>query len=319
MKPLILGPKARPKLVSLVIPCFNEAKGLRHLFDALTQLATNIRGKFGLDTEFIFIDDGSTDKTGELLDSFIKVYSGRVIHFTRNFGQQAAIAAGYIFAKGDIIVTLDADLQDPPEVVLTMIDTYLTSDVEVVLAKRRNRQKETFFKRQSAKLFYKVIKFFSDLPLEEEVADFRLVDARAKKVLLEYKNFRFWRGLIMHPGFNHKVVYYNRKPRAVGETHYTLKKMLLLALDALWNFGSIKLIVVFTGVYFLTVLWIKRAYHVFPVDFMALAFLDLVSALLSALVVLFMGIMLFKLIEFGRNFPPFVIRNIIEGRVSTDR
>ena len=196
MKPLILGPKARPKLVSLVIPCFNEAKGLRHLFDALTQLATNIRGKFGLDTEFIFIDDGSTDKTGELLDSFIKVYSGRVIHFTRNFGQQAAIAAGYIFAKGDIIVTLDADLQDPPEVVLTMIDTYLTSDVEVVLAKRRNRQKETFFKRQSAKLFYKVIKFFSDLPLEEEVADFRLVDARAKKVLLEYKNFRFWRGLI---------------------------------------------------------------------------------------------------------------------------
>lgn len=313
MEPLILGDKTPPRLVSLVIPCFNESNSLRHLFDALTRLAADIYKKFELKTEFVFVNDGSTDNTGELLDRFIKIYNGRVIHFTRNFGQQAAIAAGYIYSKGDLIVTLDADLQDPPEVVLTMIEMYLHSEVDVVLAKRRNRQKDSAFKRQTAKLFYKFIKFFSDLPLEEEVADFRLIDARAKKILLGYKNFRFWRGLIMHPGFKYKVVYYNRMPRAAGESHYTLKKMALLALDAIWNFGSVKLVGGLVGVYFLTIFWVKRAYHAFPLNYVAIAFLDFISALLSSIVILFFGLALFKIVEASRNFPPFIIRKIVEG------
>lgn len=219
-------------LLSIVIPVHNEEKNIDHLFSRLQKILEPHT------YELIFVDDGSTDQTLNLLkkrahdDTRIKVLA-----FTRNYGHQMALSCGYSAAKGDCLVTIDADLQDPPEVIPEMIQKW-QNGAEVVYAKRKSRE-DGFFKKISAYCFYRILNFLSDTPIPEDVGDFRLQDKKVTDYLLKLpEHHRFLRGLVAWGGFVQQTVEINRDKRHAGVTHYTLSKMINFAFDGIVSFST---------------------------------------------------------------------------------
>ncbi len=222
------------KLLSIVVPVYNEQEVIDETFRRLSAVFKD----YFMDVEYIFINDGSKDNTYfKLKDMAINNPAVRVINFARNFGHQIAITAGMDYAKGDAIVIIDADLQDPPEVILQMVDKW-KEGYEVVYGKRLKRDGETFFKRFTAKTFYRFLDSMTDVKLPVDVGDFRLIDRRvcdAMKCLPERS--RYVRGLVSWVGFKQTSVEYHREKRFAGETKYPLKKMLKLAADGIFSFS----------------------------------------------------------------------------------
>lgn len=219
--------------ISLVIPVFNEEGNIEPLLDRLIPVVSLYH------YEIIFVDDGSTDKTKQEILKKIKTNKNiKLISFFRNFGHQMALFAGYNEATGEAIISLDADLQDPPEIIEKMVDRWIKG-AKIVYAKRKEREGESFFKTFTASLFYRLINFLSDVPIPEDVGDFRLIDKEVLDYLKKLKEKpNFLRGLVAWAGFPTSYVYFKREKRFLGKTHYGLFKMINFALDGIVSFST---------------------------------------------------------------------------------
>jgi dolichol-phosphate mannosyltransferase len=194
------------------------------------------------DFELVIVNDGSSDSTPELLDRVAAADPRvRVIHLSRNFGHQAALTAGLEHARGDAVVMIDADLQDPPELIPDMVARW-SQGAEVVYAVRKARSGETAFKLATASWFYRLFNKLAQVDLEPNSGDFRLLDRRALDALLAMtERSRFLRGMTVWVGFNQTAISYERDARQAGETKYTLRKMLRFSLDAIASFSHVPL------------------------------------------------------------------------------
>ncbi|RIX52463.1 glycosyltransferase [Paenibacillus nanensis] len=219
---------------SVIVPMYNEEEVIEHTYKRLKAVMDTA----GRPYELIFVNDGSKDRSAELIRSFgDNDPNVRLIDFSRNFGHQIAISAGMDYAQGDAIVVIDADLQDPPEVILQMIAKW-KEGYEVVYGRRLKRKGETVFKKVTALAFYRLLKSMTNVDIPLDTGDFRLIDRKVCDVLrsLKEKN-RFVRGLISWIGFRQTSVEYVREERFAGETKYPLKKMISFALDGITSFS----------------------------------------------------------------------------------
>jgi polyisoprenyl-phosphate glycosyltransferase len=226
------------RLLSLVIPVYNEAPVLQTLLRTLQPVLVATEWKY----EIVFVNDGSRDESLQMLlaqaavDERIKVLS-----FPRNFGHQTAVTAGLDFANGDAVVILDADLQDPPELIPQMLELYLQG-YDVVSPQRISRQGESLFKRGTASLFYWLIHKFVDDRIHSEVGDFRLLSRAAVSALRQCREqHRFLRGLITWLGMREALLPFHRQPRAAGETKYPVLHMLRFSWTAITSFSALPL------------------------------------------------------------------------------
>jgi dolichol-phosphate mannosyltransferase len=228
------------KLLSIVVPCFNEELAFPYLRERLVALS----GELGRthEVELIFVDDGSSDGTWREIGRFAREDRRvRGIALSRNFGHQVALTCGYEAAAGDAIVSIDADLQDPPEVVLEMVAKW-KDGADIVYAVRRSREGESVFKLATAHLFYRMLHWIGARRVKKDSGDFRLMSRRALDALLSMREtHRFVRGMVGWIGFVEAEVAYDRRERVAGETKYPLSKMLRLGLDASVSFSMIPL------------------------------------------------------------------------------
>lgn len=228
--------------ISIIIPWYNEEEVLPLTFERLNSLCVDLLSNEDCDdVEFVMVDDGSQDRTAELLAEASNVNKRfKLIRFSRNFGHQAALLAGYEFAKGDVIVSLDADLQDPPELIKTMLEKIKEGN-DVVYAARQSRKNDSWFKCKTADLFYWLMKKFG-ADIVPNHADFRMVTRRALNAFLKFhENNLFIRATFPIVGFPSCVVYYDRPERLAGETKYPFRKMLEFAIDGLTSFSVVPL------------------------------------------------------------------------------
>lgn len=219
---------------SIVVPVYNEELVIEESYKRLTEVMTKTDDSY----ELIFINDGSRDKTVEIIYNLYKNDDKIVlINFSRNFGHQNAITAGMDYARGDAVIVIDADLQDPPEVMLLMIEKW-KEGFEVVYGKRKKRQGETFFKLLTAKIYYRVLKDLSTVDIPVDTGDFRLIDRKVCDTMkkLPERN-RYVRGLVSWVGYKQTAVEYDREERFAGETKYPFKKMIKLAMDGILSFS----------------------------------------------------------------------------------
>ena len=221
-------------LVSVVVPCFNEQEVLRDTNQRLTAALERMRLKF----EVIYVDDGSADSTPEILRELAGHDERiRVVRFSRNFGHQMAITAGLEHASGDAVVVIDADLQDPPEVILEFVQKWMEG-YDVAYGVRAEREGETAFKLWTAKLFYRCIDRLSDTRIPLDTGDFRLMDRRVVDALLAMpERDRFVRGMVSWLGFSQVAVPYRRAARTAGVTKFSFFKMLRFAMDGIFSFS----------------------------------------------------------------------------------
>jgi len=222
----------------VIVPGLNEAENLRLLYNELVR----VLGRHEWELEIIFVDDGSTDNTVELCRNLNQTDPRfQYVSLSRNFGHQRALTAGLDVAVGDAVVIIDADLQDPPEVVLEMIDLW-RQGVDVAYGQRRSREGETFFKKTTAKLFYRLLATLSGTMITADTGDFRLMDMRVLEQLRNLREqSRFMRGLVSWLGFEQKPVYYDRKPRHAGTTKYPFLRMVRFAWDGIATFSAMPL------------------------------------------------------------------------------
>jgi dolichol-phosphate mannosyltransferase len=225
-----------PRLLSVVAPVFNEEE----LVEAFVRRACAAVADYSF--ELVLVNDGSADSTPQLLDRIAAEDPRvRVVHLSRNFGHQAALTAGLEHAAGDLVAMIDADLQDPPELIPQMVEQWEQGS-DVVYAVREQRDGETAFKLATASWFYKLFDRLAQVDLEPNSGDFRLLDRRALDALLSMtERSRFLRGMTVWVGFKQTAVPYERDARAAGETKYTLRKMLRFSLDAIASFSHLPL------------------------------------------------------------------------------
>src|ERR1700728_1825535 len=229
-------PSRIPTLLSVVAPVYDEEE----LVEQFVERA--IAAVADYEFELVLVNDGSSDGTPELLDRIAAADQRvRVVHLSRNFGHQAALTAGLEHALGDVVAMIDADLQDPPELIPTMVARWEEGS-DVVYAVRKQRDGETAFKLATASWFYKLFDKLAQVDLEPNSGDFRLLDRRALDALLTMtERSRFLRGMTVWVGFKQTAVSYERDARHAGETKYTLRKMLRFSLDAIASFSHLPL------------------------------------------------------------------------------
>jgi glycosyltransferase involved in cell wall biosynthesis len=225
------GPKPE---ITVVVPCFNEDVVLPETTRRLTASLEQIGRPF----EIVYVDDGSKDNTASVLtDLHASDPRIRVVRLSRNFGHQIAISAGLEYARGAAIVLIDADLQDPPEVISEMVELWLRG-YDVVYGTRRNRDGETAFKTLTAKWFYRFVNRLSDVPIPLDSGDFRLLDRKVVDALLTMpERDRFVRGMVSWVGFRQISVSYDRAARHAGDSKYTLFRMARFAADGILSFS----------------------------------------------------------------------------------
>ncbi len=219
---------------SVVVPMYNEEEVVGETYRRLKQVMDGS----GVAYEIIFVNDGSRDKTGEVLGSLCSQDENlKLVDFSRNFGHQIAITAGMDYSEGQCVVVIDGDLQDPPEVILQMIEKW-REGYDVVYGKRIERKGDTFFKKVTAAVFYRFLKHMTDVQIPVDTGDFRLIDRKVcdSLKLINEKN-RYIRGLISWLGFKQIGVEFVREDRFAGVTKYPLKKMLKFAGDAITSFS----------------------------------------------------------------------------------
>ena len=238
-KPSSDGRINQESLLSIVVPVFNETGVISVFYTRLKKVVDSLSS---LSYEIIFIDDGSKDDSYQKLIDIANLDPNvKVIKFSRNFGHQIAITAGIDMAKGDAVVVIDADLQDPPEVIVKFVEKW-KEGYDVVYGVRETREGETWLKLLTAKLFYKTLKTFSKVDIPVSVGDFRLMSRRVVEQLKEMRERdRFVRGLVSWVGFNQTGVHYPRDKRHAGETKYPYMKMIQFAVDGITSFSTVPL------------------------------------------------------------------------------
>ena len=225
------------KKVSVVIPMYNEQEVVKKCYEKINNTLKSIEDKY--DYEIIFINDGSKDKTLEILKDIAKNDKKvKIIVFSRNFGHQSAVTAGLKNVTGDAIVIIDADLQDPPELIPQMLELWEKGN-DIIYGKRKTRKGESKFKLLTASMFYKTLNLLSDVEIPKDTGDFRLVDRNVVDIINELpEHNKFLRGLFSWVGFKQIPFEYERKERVAGKTKYPLSKMLKLAQDGIFSFST---------------------------------------------------------------------------------
>lgn len=220
---------------SVIVPCYNEEAVLLETHRRLTRVMQQMDG----DYEIIYVNDGSRDMTPQILETLCEEDKCvKALMFARNAGHQMAVSAGLDYASGDAIVIIDADLQDPPEVIPQMAERW-RAGVQVVYGQRKKRDGETFFKKFTASVYYQSLSKLTNGMVPRDTGDFRLVDKQVADVIRGMpEHARFLRGMFAWAGFKQEALLYDRDKRFAGETHYPLKKMLKLAADGVFSFSN---------------------------------------------------------------------------------
>ena len=230
--------KNNKELISIIIPCYNEEAVINICHREVTKVVDSIKD---YDFEIIYINDGSSDKTRELLEEIHKSDNRTVIiNLSRNFGKEAAMTAGIDNTKGDALIILDADLQDPPSLIPNMLKTWKETDADVVYGQRMEREGETWLKKFTANSFYNVINFIANnVEIPKNTGDFRLMNRRSIDALIQLREkHRFMKGLFAWIGFKQVALKYNRAPRAAGETKWNYLQLWNLALEGIAGFST---------------------------------------------------------------------------------
>ena len=224
------------KTISILIPAYNEEAVIDTLFTRLLELAKNTTN---YNFEFMFVNDGSKDKTLEFIKDYADTDS-RVsyINLSRNFGKEIGMIAGLDHVTGDATVIIDADLQDPPELIPKMIELW-EDGYDDVYAKRKSRDGESFFKKFTSKMYYKTLQNVTRIPIQEDTGDFRLLDRRVVEALKQFRESqRNTKAMFSWVGFHKKEILYDRDPRAAGETKWNYIKLVELAIDGITSFTT---------------------------------------------------------------------------------
>ena len=221
----------RVPFLSIVVPCFNEEEGMSALHE---RLMASAKAGFGENFEIVFVDDGSSDHTWTSMVDLNEQYPHIVaVKLSRNHGHQLALSAGLTVASGDLVLVIDGDLQDPPELLAPMFELLRSEEADVVYGQRRTRAGESWFKRGTASLFYRILSRFTDVNIPVDTGDFRLMTRRAAKLIVQMpERDRFIRGMVAWIGFKQVPFVYDREPRFAGSTKYPFAKMLRFAMDA---------------------------------------------------------------------------------------
>lgn len=299
------------KKLSLIIPCYNEEEVIDISYKKIVECMENIKETH----ELIFVNDGSKDSTLKKLKGYAAENKNvKVISLARNFGQQAAIRAGLEHASGDYIGFIDADLQDPPELLSKMIEK-IEEGYDVVYGQRTKRNGESKFKLLTASLYYKIFNYFCDIKIPENVSDFRVITRQVADEVLKIKEQnQSLRAIISFVGFNQTGIDFERPERAAGETKYTLKKMLKLAEDGLIAFSTKPLkmpLVFFAGSAFLTVLFLILSIFNVGLSNMLLATLNSLYFSILFFTLGILGIYTVKIYENSKNRPLYIIKEKI--------
>ena len=224
------------KKVSIIIPAYNEEESLPFLYERLNSL---MNGLTSYEFEILFVNDGSKDKTIELIKE-LREKDKRInyVDFSRNFGKEIAMIAGLDHATGDCVIFMDADLQDPPELIPELVK-YLEEGYDDVYAKRNSRKGETWLKKFTSKMYYRVLQHLTNIPIQEDTGDFRLLDRRCVNALKKMRESqRQSKSMFSWIGYKKKEVLYDRDPRIAGQTKWNYKKLVDLAIDGITSFTT---------------------------------------------------------------------------------
>lgn len=300
---------------SVIVPVYNEEEVIEHTYLRLSEVMKKTKEVF----ELIFVNDGSRDKTVQIIENIKCADSAvRLIDFSRNFGHQIAITAGMDYAQGQAIVVIDADLQDPPEVILLMIEKW-KEGYEVVYGKRQKRKGETLFKKWTAMMFYRLLRSMTNVEIPVDTGDFRLIDRKVCDVLrgLKEKN-RFVRGLISWIGFRQTSIEYVREERFAGETKYPLKKMIKFALDGITSFSYKPLkIASYVGfaislggfIYLLVVIWQRLFTETTESGWASIIAINLIFNGIILMILGVIGEYIGRIYDESKNRPLYIIRH----------
>lgn len=223
--------------ISIIVPCYNEQQALPHFYDRITKLENEIKD---VDFEYLFVNDGSRDKTLELLRQFNKDNKKvRYISFSRNFGKEAAMYAGLKESSGDYVAIMDADLQDPPELLPEMYKSIKLEDYDVVATRRVTRKGEPPIRSMFARLFYKIINKISKIDMVDGARDYRLMSRQVVDSIISMEEYnRYSKGLFSFVGFNVKWIEFENVKRVAGETKWSFWKLFLYALEGIIAFST---------------------------------------------------------------------------------
>ncbi len=224
------------KTISVLIPAYNEQAVLAALFERLDALTTSVKGYY---FEFLFVNDGSRDETLEIIKRYAKT-NRRVsyINLSRNFGKEIAMIAGIDHAQGDALVIIDADLQDPPELIPDMIKLW-EQGYDDVYARRKSRDGETWLKKKTSQWYYKLLQSSTTIPIQIDTGDFRLLDRRCVDALKQFRESqRNTKAMFSWIGYKKKEIFYDRDPRIAGETKWNYRKLINLAIDGITSFTT---------------------------------------------------------------------------------
>jgi len=273
------------KTISILIPAYNEEPVLDKLFPRLANLANDNKN---YDFEFLFINDGSKDKTLDIIKEYAEKDS-RVsyINLSRNFGKEIGMIAGLDHATGDATVVIDADLQDPPELIPAMIKLW-EAGYDDVYAKRKSREGESFLKKFTSKMYYKTLQSVTRIPIQEDTGDFRLLDRRVVEALKQFRESqRNTKAMFSWVGFHKKEILYDRDQRAAGETKWNYIKLVELAIDGITSFTTAPLrISTYAGIGVSILAFIYLVYLVIRTVFLGV---DLAGYPSTMAVILFLG------------------------------
>lgn len=301
--------------LEILIPAYNEETCVDELISRLEKTRNLLSP---LDVSCIFINDGSVDNTGGKLEEYAKRFPWvKVVDLSRNFGHQMALTAGFDHSSADFVAVMDADLQDPPELLDKMIER-LKAGNDIIYGKRRQRRSEGFFKKWTAKLFYRLIRLLCRVDIPENTGDFRVMN---RNVVQSVKNLRethrFIRGLVPWVGFKSEAFDYDRERRHDGETHYPFGKMLSFALDAIFSFSSFPLkVATYVGIFLLFLGLLGASYVLYLNIFRGELVPGLTSTLiavttLSGVQILILGVIgeyIGRIFEESKRRPLYIIR-----------
>lgn len=231
------------KLLSIVVPCYNEEQALPFFYEEITRLSDKMSKNYNLNFEYIFVDDGSKDKTSEILKDMATNDSRvKFISFSRNFGKEAGLLAGLENAKGDYVAVMDADLQDPPHLLEEMYQSLTSDDYDCAAARRVTRKGEPPIRSWFAKMFYKIINKISSADIMDGARDFRLMKRNVVDAILSMKEYnRFSKGIFGWVGFKTKWIDYENVERVAGDTKWSFTKLLFYSIDGIVAFSTLPL------------------------------------------------------------------------------
>jgi len=284
----------KKKLITILVPAYNEQEVLHLLYDRLVKLMNE---NTGYDFEILLINDGSKDKTFEIMQE-LREKDKRFcyLNLSRNFGKETAMIAGLDYCNGDAVVIIDADLQDPPELIPEMIK-YWEEGYDDVYAKRKSREGETWLKKFTSKMYYKVLQGFTRIEIQKDTGDFRLLDRRCVEALKSMReNQRYTKGLFSIIGYNKKEILYDRDPRAAGQTKWNYGKLIDLSIDGITSFTTSPLRwaailgIMISGVAFIYMIYIIIKTLATGIDVPGYASLMVVILFLGGIQLIFLGI-----------------------------